>query len=162
MTETEPSLTLVASPVTRRKARRRRVFKGARLVLGGGLAEVECIVKDVSATGARIRLLDPAQFGGNLRLAFPNGEELDARVMRNSGIELGIRFKPGQRPSLAPPVELIEQVLLDMESSWLGDVLDQLAMTDAIHDPEVGEAAAQLREAYDRLKGLVERHTEDY
>jgi len=150
-----------ASP-TRRRSRRKKVFKGARLVLGGGLSTVDCIVKDISATGARIRLPDITQIAGTLKLSFPDGEVLEADVIRSQGMDMGIRFRGGQRPALAPPPDPLEQVLFDLDSPFLGEVLDQLATTEAFKDPEVAETAQQLRETYDALKAAVETRVGRY
>ncbi|MBB4286061.1 PilZ domain-containing protein [Roseospira goensis] len=162
MSETEDAGGPANVPPKRRKARRKKVFKGARLILGGGLSSVDCIVKDISATGARIKLPDVTQLAGSLSLAFGDGEKLEADIIRSAGVELGIRFRPGQRPTLAPPPDLLETVLFELESPWLGEVLDQLALTDAYHEPEVAEAAGQLREAYEQLRLAIEARVGSY
>ena len=147
---------------TRRRSRRKKVFKGARLVLGGGLSTVDCIVKDISASGARLKLPDITQIAGTLKLSFQDGETLEAEVIRSHGMEMGIRFKGGQRPALAPPPDPLEQVLFDLESPWLGEVLEQLATTEAFREPEVAEIAHQLHETYEALKAAVEARVGKY
>lgn len=151
-----------AAAPTRRRSRRKKVFKGARLMLGGGLSTVDCIVKDISATGARIKLPDITQIAGTLKLSFPDGETLEADVIRSQGMEMGIRFRGGQRPALAPPPDPLEQVLFELESPWLGQTLDQLAETEAYADPDIVQAARSLHEAYEALKVAIESHVKTY
>ncbi|WP_299438744.1 PilZ domain-containing protein [uncultured Rhodospira sp.] len=152
-----PSAATVPAVSTKRKARRKRVFKGARLGFGGA-STIDCIVKDISASGARIRLSTITPITGPLQLLLSDKERLDAEIIRQTGVELGLRFTSDQRPSMAPPPEVIEQVLTELESPWLSEVLSLLERADAYQEPDVHEAAAQLREAYDRLKVVVEGH----
>jgi hypothetical protein len=49
---------MIESSTDRRTAPRHRVFKGARLALPGGGA-VDCIVRNISSSGARIDVVNP-------------------------------------------------------------------------------------------------------
>jgi len=148
--------------LTRRRARRKKVFKGARLVLGGGLSTIDCIVKDISIGGARVKVADVTRLGKSLRLVFPDGEALDADVIRDIGLEFGLKFRPGARPSLAPPSDLAEDIAIELESPWLEGLLTRLAASEAGQDPGMSEAVDDLRDAYARLKMLLDRHVTRY
>lgn len=139
----------------RRRSKRKKVYKGARLVLGGGASTIDCVVRDISVNGARVKVSDVSRLGGALRLVFPDGETLEAEVVREHGLEYGLDFKGGRRPSLAPPSDPAEAVAMEMDSPWLYGLLDQIGAPDFKASAEVQAAADDLRQAYDHLKMLL-------
>lgn len=146
--------------LTRRGARRKKVYKSARLVMHGGVSTVDCILRDISRSGARLRLPAAMRVGGSVGLQLPDGETLDAEVIRCSGLDVGLRFPANQVPSLAPPPEPIVQILFKLESPWLSEVLTLLESSSAYAEDDIKEAAEDLREAYERLKAAVESHVQ--
>jgi len=152
----------VSAQQARRKTRRKKVLKTARLIIGEGRSTVDCIVKDISFGGARVKVGNITQLGRTLRIIFPSGEVLDADVVRENGVEFGLVFKPGARPKLAPPPDVAEGVAIEMESRWLTDLLDRLDASSAATDPEVAAATEELREAYAHLKMILERRRTAY
>jgi len=139
----------------RRGARRKRVLKGARLVLGGGLSTIDCTIKDISATGARIRMMDVTQLSGKLRVAMPDGEMLDAEVIRNTGVELGLRFIGDRRPSFAPPPDALEEVILALDRMPVKALIKQIMGLKEHEDPEVAEATREFATAEDKLANIL-------
>jgi hypothetical protein len=150
----------VSGVPTRRGAKRKKVYKSARLVMHGGVSTVDCILRDISRSGARLRLPAAMPVGGSVGLQLPDGETLQADVIRCSGLDVGLRFSKNQVPSLAPPPELIVQILFKLESPWLSEVLTMLESSPAHEEADIREAADDLREAYERLKAVVESHVQ--
>lgn len=146
----------------RRRGRRKKLFKSARLVMGGGLSTIDCIVKDISVGGARVKVSDLTRPGRTLKLVFPDGEVLEAEVVRDHGVEFGLKFPPGTRPSLAPEANVVEDVLADLESPWLETVLQRLDKSEVGGQSDIKEAADDLRTACTHLKMLLERQLKRY
>ena len=159
-TDAPPTDAPPTDAAARRGARRKRVLKGARLVLGGGMSTIDCAIKDISATGARVRLADVTPLTGHVRLAMPDGEILDAEVTRNVGVEVGLRFLGDRRPSLAPPPDELELVIADLEDLPIDALILRLTSLPEHGDEEVAEATRALRLAKDTLvKSLRSRVT---
>lgn len=149
-------------PAPKRGARRKRVLKGARLVLGGGLSTLDCTIKDISATGARVRLADITRISGRLLLAMPDGEMLDAEVIRNVGMEVGLRFCGDTRPSFAPPPDPLEVVIEALDRLPLDELIGKLQSLPVIEDSEVTEAVASVTLSVDRLKKVLRAHIKEW
>lgn len=82
--------------VTKKRDVRRSVQQPGWITLDGGFAARQCNVLDLSATGAKVVVDDPASVPGKIRLAFAR----DARTGRacevvwRRGKTLGVRFIP--------------------------------------------------------------------
>jgi len=138
--------------ILRRSAKRRRVLKGGWLVMADGTSSIRCFVKDISSTGARVQTTDASDMPeGHLKLTLSDGETLNAEVVRRSGQELGIRFVSDRRPSLAPPLDPVEQVIEQMEDMGVEDILARLDSLSLTGDDEVKAAAAAFEAAYTAL-----------
>lgn len=165
MTDQDDSIGSADTPApetTRRKAQRKRVIKAARLVLGGGLSTIDGTVRDVSATGARIRLPHPMRITGPVQVILSGGERVDAEVVRLKGLDLGLRFTSDRRPSVAPPPDEIEQIRTELEAPRMGAFLALLERIDATREPAVHGAAAEVRAACARLREAVEGRTSTF
>ena len=79
---------------TKKRDARKSVSQSGWITLDGGFAARQCVVQDVSTSGARITVDDPDVLPGRLRLAFAR----DARTGRNCevvwrrGKSLGVKF----------------------------------------------------------------------
>jgi len=86
----------------RRGAPRRRVLKGAIIAYNDRHATLPCTARDLSASGARLRLegsvVAPDKF---LLVIELDGFEVDCEVVRRSGKELAVRFV--SLPRSVPP-----------------------------------------------------------
>ena len=77
----------------RRKARQ-RTFKGGSIVLPIGT--VDCIVRNVSATGALLELKEPALIPNDFELIIkPELTRRSCRVVRRDALQLGVSFISG-------------------------------------------------------------------
>jgi len=119
------------------------------------MSTINCTIKDISATGARVRVSDLTQVSGTLQLAMPDGEILDAEVMRNTGLEIGLKFLGDRRPSLAPPPDTLEVVITELESLPVESLILQITTLPEHDDEEVAEAARSLRLAKDKLTSVL-------
>ena len=80
--------------VTKKRDARKSVRQPAWITLEGGFAARQCMVQDISTTGAKITVDDPDILPAKLRLAFSR----DARTGRNCAVvwrrgkSLGVKF----------------------------------------------------------------------
>jgi hypothetical protein len=92
---TEPSENKRVSP-------RMRVLKGAKIVSMNFQSVVDCKVRDLSETGAKIVCGDQAAIGGAFQFLLLSDNTIrDARVIWRRGDELGIQFT--SEKTNAPP-----------------------------------------------------------
>lgn len=76
----------------RRAAPRRKTFKTAQLIFGDGLLTVDCIVQDLSATGAGLKIDETVECPELLTLRIDQGAIHRCQVMRYENSEMGVRF----------------------------------------------------------------------
>lgn len=77
----------------RRKAGRRRVLKGALAAYSSRHCSIPCTVRDISATGARIRSEGTLNIPDTFELIVEiDGTEADCEVVWRKGNEIGVRF----------------------------------------------------------------------
>ncbi len=79
----------------RRSSPRRRTFLGAHLKRPGGAAIGDCIVRDLSKTGARLYVAQPIALPGEIELEITKtGERFRAEVVWSTRDSYGVRFSP--------------------------------------------------------------------
>jgi|SRR5262245_2788564 len=88
----------------RRIAARQKSFLQGRIYFNNRRSTVDCLVRDYSDTGARLKFSETAAVPEAIELYIPNKEEIHrARVEWRSGDEMGISFGDAVRsPSVAP------------------------------------------------------------
>lgn len=85
-----------------RVAQRSRVLKAGKIVTGNFQSVIDCCVRDISATGARIRCPNAAAVPDEFRLMMPGDNTIrGARVVWRREELLGVTFTGDPRP--APP-----------------------------------------------------------
>jgi hypothetical protein len=83
----------------RRIAPRARVLKHGKIVMMNNWSVVDCCVRDLSVTGARIRCDDPAAVPGEFRLLIPHNNSIQpVRVVWRRADECGVTFTGPARP----------------------------------------------------------------
>ncbi|HYA29920.1 MAG TPA: PilZ domain-containing protein [Acidobacteriota bacterium] len=76
----------------RRKLARSRVIKSAKLVVGTS-SVVDCVVHNLTNTGARIEVPNPASLPDNLVLTFDGGRSMrSCRLVWRTVNETGVEF----------------------------------------------------------------------
>jgi len=85
-----------------RIAPRSRVLKDGKIVTGILQSVIDCCVRDISATGARLKCVHAATVPNEFKLIMPGDNMMrDARVVWRREELLGIVFTSSPRP--APP-----------------------------------------------------------
>jgi hypothetical protein len=73
--------------------RQNRCFFRAFVYFGGGGTAVECVVRDISDTGARLQFAKPQKLSDFVDLHIPiKGQSYHAKVRWEDGSEIGIAF----------------------------------------------------------------------
>ena len=79
---------------TKKRDVRKSISQSGWITLDGGFAARQCVVQDMSASGARITVDDPNVLPGRLRLAFARDARTgrDCEVVWRRGKSLGVKF----------------------------------------------------------------------
>lgn len=81
----------------RRKFTRSRVIKSAKLVVGAS-SVVDCVVRNLTNTGARLEVQNPASLPENLGLTFDGGRSMrSCRLVWRTINETGVEFLTAKR-----------------------------------------------------------------
>ncbi|MEI2387788.1 PilZ domain-containing protein [Breoghania sp. JC706] len=77
----------------RRKSHRKRMLQGGKIVYGRSALLIDCLIRDLSEEGARLKVANARDVPDNIRL-FNSGDNtlIDAEVVWRSPREVGIRF----------------------------------------------------------------------
>jgi hypothetical protein len=76
----------------RRHAIRQKTLIGAQVVFNDLMSTYNCTVRDLSETGARVKLNAPVQVPQAFMLRFSDGRVRQCKVRRRNALELGIEF----------------------------------------------------------------------
>jgi hypothetical protein len=79
-----------ASP--RRTNSRSKTLKSAKIVFNKNQSVIDCFVRDLSPTGARLKLGDLVPIPKNFVLELHDGTRYDCERVRSMGEEVGVRF----------------------------------------------------------------------
>jgi hypothetical protein len=79
-----------ASP--RRTNSRNKTLKSAKIVFNKNQSVIDCFVRDLSPTGARLKLGDLVPIPKNFVLELHDGTRYDCERVRSMGEEVGVRF----------------------------------------------------------------------
>lgn len=88
----------------RRTLIRQKSFLQGRIYFNNRRSSIDCLVRDYSETGARLKLSETVAVPEVMELYIPNREEMHrARVEWRTGNEMGVSFGDEMRaPSIAP------------------------------------------------------------
>jgi len=87
-----PTATAPTDPAQRRHAERHKTMLSGKLVFNGLSSVIDCFVRDLSDSGARITLSAPVQLPPTFILRFNDGRYHRCRVRRRGGFEIGVEF----------------------------------------------------------------------
>ena len=76
----------------RRKAVRRRVYKGAKISFRGLRATIDCVVRDYSDSGARLGVESPVGIPDNFELIRADLPPVMCRVIWRKTSQIGVAF----------------------------------------------------------------------
>ena len=76
----------------RRRSVRQKTLIGAKVVFNDLMSVFDCAIRDLSETGARVKLNAPVQVPQVFMLRFGDGQVRRCRVRRRLALELGVEF----------------------------------------------------------------------
>jgi hypothetical protein len=119
-------------------ATRQRAFLKGMLYYDNRRTSIECIVRDISDSGARLTFEHPVTVPDNVELFIPQKQEtLRARVQRREPKEIGVAFEieRSDEPRRASDVELQKRVeTLEAEIAVLKRLVSKLKAKVLPHD----------------------------
>ena len=85
---------MALSTDTKKRASRKSLHQSGWITLQGGFAARQCVVQDMSATGAKVTVDDPNALPAKLRLAFSRDASTgrNCEVVWRRGKSVGIKF----------------------------------------------------------------------
>jgi PilZ domain-containing protein len=116
----------------RRTLLRKRSFLQGRLYFNNRRSSLDCLVRDISNHGAKLKVSDSIAIPEFVELHIPNKDETyRAKVQWRTGFEIGVTFENDQEaPSIVPsagPADLLERVRrLEAEVASLHRKLNEL------------------------------------
>jgi PilZ domain-containing protein len=82
------------NPAERRQAVRRRTYRGAKVLLNSRSSVIDCVVRDMSSSGARLSFQDLQPLPQRFQLLINELGTYDCEIVRVVGTEYGVRFIP--------------------------------------------------------------------
>jgi hypothetical protein len=79
-------------PTQRRGAERRKTLLTGKVVFNDMASVFDCVVRDMSETGARLKLAAPVQVPPVFGLRLTDGRYYRCKVRRRAALELGVEF----------------------------------------------------------------------
>jgi hypothetical protein len=76
----------------RRITLRKKTLKSAKIVFNKKQSVIDCFVRDVSDTGAKLQVADLLAIPRNFTLMFHDGSSHECERVRAHGTEIGVRF----------------------------------------------------------------------
>ena len=143
--------------IEQRHAARKGFLKRALIVLDGG-GVVDCVVENLSATGARLRLGNPRPLPEAFALRFPDGTSHPARRRWSRGTAVGVAFEGAGPAAEAERRHMAEAV---REASLAADPAAVLALLHTawfFGDEHLRRAAAELELAHVRFTAALAPH----
>jgi PilZ domain-containing protein len=106
---------MTATSDERRTLLRKRSFLQGRLYFNNRRSSLDCLVRDISDQGAKLKVSDSIAIPEFVELHIPNKDETyRAKVQWRTGFEIGVTFENDQEaPSIVPsagPADLLERV----------------------------------------------------
>ena len=79
----------------KREGSRQRVLKGGKIIFAGGSLSVDCTIRNLSATGARLQVPTTVAIPDKFVLMDAHaGTRREARVVWRKADQIGVRFEP--------------------------------------------------------------------
>ena len=117
---------------------RQRTFLKGTLFYDNRRASIECVVRDISETGARLTFAHPVTVPDNVELFIPQKQQtLRARVRRRDPTEVGIAFEieRANEPRRSSDVEVQQRIeTMDAEIKALKRLVAKLVAKVLPHD----------------------------
>jgi hypothetical protein len=147
----------------RRRSPRRRQYKAAKLVFNDNQSVVDCILRDISGTGARVQLDGWFDCPAQVLLKLSNGLAFLSDVVWSRDNQLGLHFREQVKVELLGQVTAL-QGMLDMAQGLQVELLRRcIAAHHHFDDDNVTTAGEALTEAHERMIEALRMvlHTEE-
>ena len=83
---------MTAGGANRRVTNRLKTLKSAKIVFNKKQSVIDCFVRDLSDTGAKLQVADLLAIPRNFTLMFNDGRTHECERVRAHGTEIGVRF----------------------------------------------------------------------
>jgi hypothetical protein len=114
----------------RRSSLRQKSFLQGRIYFNNRRATLDCVIRDLSETGAKLKISEAVAVPEAMELYIPNREEIHrARVEWRSEDEIGVSFGEAAAPSAAPelPADVVQRLSkLESEVAALRRIVNEL------------------------------------
>ena len=135
----------------RRASPRRRQYKAAKLVFNDNQSVVDCVVRDISDTGARVRVGGWFDCPERLVMKVSDGVSYSAEVVWFQNHELGLRFHGKANLEMVEKLTSVQGVLDQARALTADGLLRSLATHHHFADDGVKSAADGLAAAHERM-----------
>ncbi|MET3926463.1 PilZ domain-containing protein [Devosia sp. 2618] len=71
---------------------RHRTLKGGRIAINDGFSTFQCMIKNLSETGARLKLASVVGIPDSFQLVMDDGRKFDCAVAWRTADEIGVKF----------------------------------------------------------------------
>jgi len=92
-----------SNPEQRRGAPRRRVLMSAQIVYHQGKIAVDCVIRNISETGAQLATERPLELPPSFWVRFQDGDKRPAELVWTKANLMGVRFIDVQQPAPNAP-----------------------------------------------------------
>ncbi len=144
-----------------RQSVRRRQYKPAKIIFNNDNCVVDCILRDISETGARVKVDGAFDCPPDIAMQLPDGTRRMCEVIWFRNLEMGVKFVGEGTVRLSNRVEKARS-LLDMAERNAPDEIERfLKIYRHLHDAELEQAMGDVREAHEKLIGALRRAIAD-
>lgn len=144
-----------------RGAPRERRLKAAKLVFHDNQSVVDCVLRDISATGARVRLNGVYDGPDEVILKISDGVTYPADVVWYRNNELGLHFHGEAKLDTMGTLTSVRSVLDQVKALPVDGFLRSLVTYHDFADDGVKSAREQLAAAYESMIGSLLRVLQD-
>ena len=134
-----------------RDSRRERRYKGAKLVFDNDQSAIDCLLRDISATGARVRLGSLFDGPKQIDLRISDGFTYSADVMWIRKKEVGLRFHGEAMIEMAGKLTTVQRVLDQAKALPVEGLLQSLSTYRDFTNDELRHAEEELTAAHERV-----------
>ncbi len=138
-----------------RRSTRRRQYKAAKLIFNDNRSVVDCILRDISGTGARVQLESWFDCPEQVLLRLSDGLAFLSDVVWSRDNQLGLNFREQVQVDLLGKLTAV-QGILDMAHAMQVEILVRcLVGHRQFDDDDVRSAAEELSQAHERMIGTL-------
>ena len=139
----------------RRRSKRRRQYKAAKLIFNDNQSVIDCILRDISGTGARVQLESWFDCPEQVLLRLSDGLAFLSDVVWSRDNQLGLHFREQVRVELLGKLTAVQGVL-DMAHAMQVEILVRcLVGHQQFEDDDVRTAGEELSQAHERMIGAL-------